>query len=139
MSDGASAELLPQIPYPEPPPILKAVEPPPSKPSGLFAELLGRPDVLHADAVEHDGRYDAPTVKLLEELVTSGRPPTNEERRLLDDATFTFATEKTAAEHVKPPPMRKPVLSPKDEDDEEGADAADVPLDAIPPFWWRNG
>lgn len=135
VSGGVLEELLPQIPFPTPPPILKKVEALPPRPAGLFIELLGRPDALHADAVEHEDRYDATTVKLLEELVTTRRAPTDDERRILDDATFVFATEKTAAvsDHVKPSPMRRPVLhNEEEEEDGEPLDAA-----ALTPFWWR--
>lgn len=100
--------------------------------------LLGRPEALYTDALDHKDRYDEPTVELLAELVATQRAPTDRERLLLDQATFDFATTKTApTDHVKPPPMKKPKKRDEDDEEEEPGDAASVPLEAIPPFWWR--
>lgn len=134
VSGGVLKDLLPAVSFPEPPKILQTSEPPPKRPTGLFEELLhGRPDALYADALEHEDRYDPPTTQLLGELVTARRAPTDEERTLLDRATFEFAT----AKNTPPEPVKKALRKERRDEEEMEEEAPAVPLEALPPFWWR--
>lgn len=122
----AARDLLPQ-----------AAELPPNRPTGLFAELLvDRPEPLYVDSLEHPNRYEDDARTLVEQLAAQNRPITEEERQLLDRATYVFATS-TTRKGEAPKPTIGAARRRRDEVEEE-LENEEMPLEELPRFWWKR-
>lgn len=112
---------------------------PPPKSPGLFEALLGRPEPLYVDSVEHPEKYSPEVVALLSELVAGTKKVSAlnpGEERLLDLATIDFAT--AAPEKPKAPPPTPVRRSGAEERvvHEQPIVGVDVPQEAQAPYWW---
>lgn len=79
-----------------------------TKPTGLFAELLGDPQVLLTDLLSNPDKYEDGVYSLLLPLVSGRRKLTDlapDERQLLDHAVIDYSqARRTPREPAAPPP-----------------------------------
>lgn len=101
--------------------------------------MLSKPEHLYVDSLENPDKYDPRILPVLRELVANRRPPTQEERKLLDAAVLDFnsAPKQKTTERSRPIPKPKPESYTGTEDKAPSAESGmTVPEGAPKPFWW---
>lgn len=99
-------------------------------------------EILATDALEGPEKYNAQAVVLLNEMLDgkkSTKSLTDEERRLLDQATLDFATY-TPPKQAAPLPARalpaRVARESEGTEDAEPTPGVDVPVTEAPAYWW---
>jgi hypothetical protein len=153
MPPSPAAPSLLDVPNPNAPSLPASValvelgtEEQPQRERGLFETLLGSPEALYQDAVEHPEKYSAETIALLRALVSGTKKQselTPEERRMLDLGTIDFATAPAKPKRRRAPERARPVLELEAGGASRGRGGApepgvDVPREAVAPYWWMK-
>jgi len=111
--------------------------------TGLFDALLGNPEILFVDYLEHPESYDDQTAELLQLLVGGARKLhelSPDDQQLLNRATVEFAQ----TVHPKPGSLTSPVPptvpTPEPDDDEPELEYRDGHVGApdTKNFWWAR-
>jgi hypothetical protein len=114
---------------------------------GLFQELMhSRPEPLYVDSTEHPEKYEEGTKELLRDLISSRRPPTPEERKVLDAAVIHYSSppipKPAPAAAPSKQPVRPKLMDFKSPDfvtqvaAEAPAEEAGIPMSQPKAFWW---
>ena len=103
---------------------------------GLFEALVGDPNVMLSDYLDHPEKYEAGVYDLLLDLTGGRRRYTDltpDEKRLLEHAVLDFnETNKKPPEPPPPPPPEEP---PKEKEIEYHEKVV-APFRGEVPYWW---
>lgn len=113
---------------------------PRTRPSGLFLDLLGDPQILYQDLLEDPKKYEEGVSSLLQEIISGQRKLDEldkQELTLLDRATLDFNQPRRAPPETRPAPAPARVAAKAGPQ----SPAADRPPKAIgapdmEPYWW---
>lgn len=93
--------------------------------------MQSRPEELYLDTVEHPEKYDDAVPALVRDMVEKRRPPTAEERLLLDAAVLDFAAKAKPVAAGPKKPASPRVKSPEAEETMSSSYPGEPK-----PFWW---